>query len=238
MAITLILLLPLLAILWIALTPAENLWPHLLQTALPRYFVNTIQLMALVAIGTAVIGTGTAWIVANYRFPGRDMLALGLLAPLAVPSFIAAYAFVDLLEYAGPVQTALRSAFAWDNARSYWFPEIRSIGGAATIMTFAFYPYTYLLARAAFHEQSASSVEAARALGCGPLRSLWRVCATARQTRHCGWHGPRTHGDAGGLRNRRILCGADPDGRHLCHMARGGSTPGVPRNSRWSFWPW
>ena len=173
--ITLTLLLPLLAIVWIAFTPTENIWPHLLQTALPRYLTNTLQLMALVAIGSCVVGTGTAWIVANYRFPGRDILALGLLAPLAVPSFIAAYAYVDLLEYAGPVQTALRSIFAWENARSYWFPEIRSMGGAAAVMTFAFYPYTYLLARAAFHEQSASSVEASRSLGCGPLRSLWRV---------------------------------------------------------------
>ena len=173
--ITIVLLLPLLAIVWIALTPEENIWPHLMRTALPRYLSNTLQLMALVAVGTAVVGTGTAWIVANYRFPGRNAVALGLLAPLAVPSFIAAYAFVELLEYAGPVQTAMRSIFGWENARSYWFPEIRSMGGAATAMTFAFYPYTYLLARAAFHEQSASSVEASRSLGCGPFRSLWRV---------------------------------------------------------------
>ena len=119
--------------------------------------------------------------MANYRFPGRNILAWGLLAPLAVPSFIAAYAYVELLEYAGPVQTALRAVFGWEDARSYWFPEIRSMGGAAVAMTFAFYPYTYLLARAAFHEQSASSVEASRSLGCGPLQSLWRVALPPRR---------------------------------------------------------
>ena len=175
MTITLILLLPMLGIVWIALSPDENIWPHLMRTALPRYLVNTLQLMALVAIGTSVVGAGSAWLVANYRFPGRNILAWGLLAPLAVPSFIAAYAYVELLEYAGPVQTALRAVFGWEDARSYWFPEIRSMGGAAVAMTFAFYPYTYLLARAAFHEQSASSVEASRSLGCGPVQSLWRV---------------------------------------------------------------
>ena len=102
MTITLILLLPMLGIVWIALSPDENIWPHLMRTALPRYLVNTLQLMALVAIGTSVVGAGSAWLVANYRFPGRNILAWGLLAPLAVPSFIAAYAYVELLEYAGP----------------------------------------------------------------------------------------------------------------------------------------
>ena len=175
LAITLALLLPLLAILWIALTGEENVWPHLLRTALPRYLANTLQLMLLVALGTSVLGAGTAWMVARYRFPGRDLLAWALAAPLAVPSFIAAYAHVELLEYAGPVQTGLRAIFDWQDARSYWFPEIRSLGGAAVVMSFAFYPYTYILARAAFHEQSASPVEAARSLGCGPFRALWRV---------------------------------------------------------------
>ncbi len=175
LAITAILFLPLLAVFWIALTPEENVWPHLLRTALPGYLSNTAQLMALVALGTATVGTGTAWLVAQYRFPGRDLLAWGLLAPLAVPSFIAAYANVELLEYAGPVQTALRSVFGWENASHYRFPEIRSLGGAAATMTFAFYPYVYLLARAAFHEQTASAFEASRSLGLGPLRSLRRV---------------------------------------------------------------
>ena len=162
-------------VLWIALLPEENLWPHLLRTALPGYLRNTLLLMTLVAAGTAVVGTGTAWLVARYRFPGRSLFEWALLAPLAVPAYIAAYTLVDFLEYAGPVQTALRGAFGWHDARDYWFPEIRSLGSAAVAMTFAFYPYVYLLARTAFRAQSATASEVARSLGRGPWGAMVSV---------------------------------------------------------------
>ena len=172
---TTVLLAPIASVLWIALLPEENLWPHLLRTALPGYLRNTLLLMTLVAAGTAVVGTGTAWLVARYRFPGRSLFEWALLAPLAVPAYIAAYTLVDFLEYAGPVQTALRGAFGWHDARDYWFPEIRSLGSAAVAMTFAFYPYVYLLARTAFRAQSATASEVARSLGRGPWGAMVSV---------------------------------------------------------------
>ncbi len=166
---------PILAVVWVAFFPEENIWPHLIRTALPGYFRNTLLLMTLVAVGTAIVGTGTAWLLANYRFPGRAILDWALLAPLAAPAYIAAYALVDFLEYAGPVQTALRQAAGWKDARDYWFPEIRSLGGAAFVMTFAFYPYVYMLVRAAFNRQSTTALEVARSLGCGPTSAFFRV---------------------------------------------------------------
>lgn len=166
---------PLLAVAWMALNPTENIWPHLLSTVLPRRLGTTLLLMALVGACSAIIGVATAWLVTMTRFPGRPVFAVMLLAPLAMPGYIAAYAMTDLLEYAGPVQTALRDAFGWRTARDYWFPQIRSLGGAATVLTFTLYPYTYLLARAAFQEQSSGAIEVARSLGCGPWEAFRRV---------------------------------------------------------------
>ncbi len=170
-----LLALPIMAVLWLSLFPQDSVWPHLLATALPRYLGNTLLLMALVGLGTAAIGMATAWLVAFYRFPGRALFEWALLAPLAAPAYIAAYAMVEFLEYAGPLQTALRGMAGWSSARDYWFPEIRSLGGAAFVMTFAFYPYVYLLARAALNEQSITAVEVARSLGNRPLKALLRV---------------------------------------------------------------
>ena len=169
------LLMPIFAIAWIAVFPSENIWPHLAENALPTYLSNTLILMAITGLGSAMIGTGAAWLVTMTEFPGRRWLEWALLAPLAIPAYIGAYALVDLLEYAGPVQTAMRSVFGWTSSRDYWFPEIRSIGGAGFVLTLALYPYVYLLARAAFHEQSVCALEVGRALGCGPWGVFRRV---------------------------------------------------------------
>jgi iron(III) transport system permease protein len=166
---------PLLAVAWIALFPTENIWPHLLATVLPRYAMNSIALMAMVGLGAAAVGAGAAWLVVMTHFPGRRALEVLLLAPLAMPAYIGAYALVDLLEYAGPVQTGLRGAFGWQDARDYWFPEIRSIWSAGFVLTLSLYPYVYLLARAAFREQSVCALEVARSLGCGPWATFFRV---------------------------------------------------------------
>ncbi|MGG7567600.1 ABC transporter permease [Rhodovulum sp. DZ06] len=166
---------PLIAVAWIALFPTENIWPHLMATVLPRYALNSVALMAMVGLGAAMVGTGAAWLVVMTRFPGRRALEVLLLAPLAMPAYIGAYALTDLLEYAGPVQTALREAFGWRNAQDYWFPEIRSIWSAGFVLTLSLYPYTYLLARAAFKEQSVCALEVARSLGCGPWGAFGRV---------------------------------------------------------------
>jgi iron(III) transport system permease protein len=175
LALAALLLMPVAAVAWMALFPTENVWPHLVRNALPIYLGNTFALALMVGAGAAVIGTGAAWLVTMTEFPGRRWLDWALLAPLAVPAYIGAYALVDMLEYAGPVQTTLRSLFGWQSARDYWFPEIRSIGAAAFVLTFALYPYVYLLARAAFREQSVCALEVGRALGCGPWGVFWRV---------------------------------------------------------------
>ncbi|MEX5728458.1 iron(III) transport system permease protein [Rhodovulum iodosum] len=168
-------LMPIASVLWLALNPAENVWPHLLNTTLPRYLGNTGVLMAGVAGLSAAMGTGAAWMVAMYRFPLSRWLDWLLLLPLAIPAYVGAYALVDFLEYAGPVQTGLRGLMGWQSARDYWFPEIRSRGAAILVLSAALYPYVYLLARTAFREQSGGAYEVARALGAGPWGLFTRV---------------------------------------------------------------
>lgn len=166
---------PLVAVIWIALNPTENIWPHMLASTLPRYLANTAALAGGVAVLSAAAGTGAAWLVVMYRFPGSRLLEWLLLLPLAVPAYVGAYALVDFLDYSGPVQAGLRAAMGWTTARDYWFPEVRSRGAATLVLAAALYPYTYLLTRSAFREQSGASYEVARALGAGPWALFWRV---------------------------------------------------------------
>jgi iron(III) transport system permease protein len=170
-----VVLMPVLAVVWLAFDSTGDLWSHMLSTTLPRYMANTLVLMAGVAVLTAAVGTGAAWLVTMYRFPGSRIIDHALLLPLAVPAYIGAYALVDLLEYAGPVQGALRAATGWQSARDYWFPPIRSRGAAVVVLSAALYPYVYLLARAAFREQSGNAYEVARALGAGPWGLFLRL---------------------------------------------------------------
>lgn len=170
-----IVLAPIVAVFWMALNPTENIWAHMLSTTLPRYLRNTIVLMVSVGLLSASVGTGAAWLVSRYSFPGLRWLQWALLLPLAIPAYVGAYALVDFLEYAGPVQTAMRSAFGWQNARDYWFPEIRSMGAAVIVLAAAMYPYVYILARAAFREQSGAGEEVAQSLGAGALQRFRRV---------------------------------------------------------------
>ncbi len=166
---------PLVTVFGLAMASSGDIWQHLLSTVLAHYVRTTLFLMLGVGLGTLVIGTGTAWLVTMCRFPGRRVFEWALLLPLAVPSYVIAYIYTDLLEYAGPVQMVLRDLFGWTSARDYWFPEIRSVGGAITMMTLVLYPYVYLLARAAFLEQSVCVLEVSRTLGAGPLRSFCRI---------------------------------------------------------------
>ncbi|WP_088625616.1 iron ABC transporter permease [Oceanicola sp. 22II-s10i] len=170
---------PIVSVFVIAAAPfwsgAENIWPHLISTTLPRYLSNTLWLMAGVGLLTACMGTGAAWIVARYRFPGDRWLEYLLLLPLAIPAYVGAYALVDFLEYAGPVQSGLRSLMGWKTARDYWFPEIRSLGAAVLVLAAALYPYVYLLARAAFREQAGAGEEVAMSLGVGAFGRFRRV---------------------------------------------------------------
>ncbi len=156
------------------LVPTDGVWDHLAATVLPRYLANTVSLVLGVGIGVLVIGIGTAWLVTMCRFPGRRVLEWALLLPLAMPAYVMAYVYTDLLQFVGPVQTALREAFGWTRA-DYWFPNIRSLGGAIAVLSFVLYPYVYLLARAAFLEQSVCVLEVSRTLGAGAWRAFFRV---------------------------------------------------------------
>lgn len=166
--------LPLLVILASLTQPRWELWHHLATTVLPDYLLTTGALMAGVGAGVLLLGVPPAWLVATCRFPGRALFQWALLLPMAVPAYILAYTYAGLLDVAGPVQTALRESFGWQVGQ-YWFPEVRSLGGAVTVLSLALMPYVYLLARTAFLEQSACAVEVARTLGCSRLGSLLRV---------------------------------------------------------------
>lgn len=166
---------PLLTVVYLALAPSDDIWSHLVSTALPRYVTTTLSLMLGVGLSTSVIGVGTAWLVTMTRFPGSRLFEVALLLPLAMPAYIIAYVYADMLEYAGPVQGFLRASFGWTSSREYWFPEIRSLGGAIAMMSMVLYPYVYLLSRAAFLEQSVCVLEVSRTLGESPWRSFYRV---------------------------------------------------------------
>jgi iron(III) transport system permease protein len=149
-------------------------WSHLLETGLLRYAANTAALLLAVACGVISMGVLSAWLITAYRFPGRDLLQWALMLPLAMPAYVMAYAYTDWLQFSGPVQSALRQLTGWQ-AREYWFPEIRSLGGAAAMLSFALYPYVYLIARTAFHELPRSAIEAGRLAGYGAWGAFFRV---------------------------------------------------------------
>jgi iron(III) transport system permease protein len=175
LAVALFVATPLIAVAAIALTPAPDIWRHLYNTVLFGYIERTVMLIGGIGLGTLVIGTGTAWLVTMCRFPGRGLFNWALVLPLAVPTYILAFVFTDQLEYAGAVQGTLREVFGWRDRQDYWFPEIRSMGGAITVMTLVLYPYVYLLARAAFLEQSVCVLEVSRTLGKTAWQSFWNV---------------------------------------------------------------
>ncbi|MBL1273502.1 MAG: iron(III) transport system permease protein [Marinobacter maritimus] len=172
---TAIVALPVLSVIFLAFFPDENIWPHLLETTLPRYLVTTLKLMTGVGAITLVIGLSTAWAVTMCEFPGRKFFEWAMLLPFAVPAYVIAYVYTSLLDYAGPVQGALRDLFGWANAADYWFPEIRSLEGATLMLGLVLYPYVYLLARAAFLEQSPSLFAVSRSLGHSALSTFFKV---------------------------------------------------------------
>lgn len=156
------------------LSPQLDVWRHLRQTVLADYIVNSLILAGGTGLGALFIGTSTAWLVSQYQFIGRRYLEWLLLLPLAVPAYIIAYTYTGMLDFAGPLQSWLRELFGWSYG-DYWFPEIRSLGGAVLMLSLVLYPYVYMLARNAFSEQSASLLEASRTLGLSPRRHFWKV---------------------------------------------------------------
>lgn len=166
--------LPFLGVLIAAVSGSLDTLRHLADTVLVGYVRTTLTLVTLVGVGTCVIGTLTAWLVNATEFPGRRWLEIALVVPLAFPAYVLAYAYTHVLDHPGFVQTALRDIMGW-GPRDYWFPEIRSLGGAAAMLTLVLYPYVYLLARAAFAAQSATTFYAARSLGKSPAAAFLRI---------------------------------------------------------------
>lgn len=166
---------PLVALACAALGADLSHWRHLAEFVLPQAAANTLALLAGVGVIVTCVGTGAAWLVTAYDFPGRRTLAWALLLPLAVPSYIVAFAYLDLLHPIGPVQSALRWALGFDSPREFRLPELRSLPGAIVVLGFVLYPYVYLCTRAMFVTQSASLVEAARTLGAGRIETFVRV---------------------------------------------------------------
>ncbi|MEO1550570.1 MAG: iron ABC transporter permease [Pseudomonadota bacterium] len=167
-------LLPLLGVLAAASLGSFETLGQLAQTVLWRYTWTTLVLVLCVAFGAILIGAGTAWLVVTTEFWGRRALEVALVLPLAFPAYVLAYAYTDVLDHPGIVQTTLREVTGW-GPRDYWFPEIRSLGGAAAMLTLVLYPYVYLLARSAFRMQAATPYFAARSLGSSPLSAFLRV---------------------------------------------------------------
>ncbi len=170
--VTLIILVPIALLTTELLTPSFSLWARMWNTFLPRVIRNTLVLVVGVGVGTTVLGTGFAWLVTAYDFPGRRIFAQALLLPLAIPGFIMGFTFTSIFEFAGPVQTFLRNL---TGSELRYFPDITSAGGLILVMTLVLYPYVFVIARAAFREQAATTVEAAQVMGLSRMQTFFRL---------------------------------------------------------------
>ena len=166
---------PVIALAFIAAQGSGDLWPHILRNVFPYSLHDTMVLLLGVGVVATTIGAGLAWLLTAYEFPGRRIFEWALLLPLAVPTYIVAYVYLDLLHPTGPVQGAIRAMLAIDNPRNLWFPEIRSMGGCIFVLSFVLYPYVYLSTRAMFLMQAGSLLEVARTLGASRSRVFFRV---------------------------------------------------------------
>jgi iron(III) transport system permease protein len=169
--IALLVALPIVVVVSSLATPSVDIWVHLWRTYLLELVWNTLALIVGVGLGVLVLGIGLAWLVTMYRFPGRRLFEGLLILPMAMPAYVMGFVFLALFDYAGPTQRCWR----WMFGPQAWFPDIVSYGGVAVVMTLVLYPYVYLLTRTAFLEQSAGTVEAARALGISELGMFWTV---------------------------------------------------------------
>lgn len=174
-------LFPLVSVVLAALTGSFDTVRSLADTVLASFALTTVGLVFFTAIGSLVIGLSTAWLVTMTRFPGRRLFEIALVLPFTFPAYVMAYAYTHILDHSGIVQTTLRDIFGW-GPRDYWFPEIRSFGGAALMMTLVLYPYVYLLARAAFLSQNGAQLLAARTLGYGPWKAFFLVALPMTRT--------------------------------------------------------
>ncbi|MCH4583522.1 ABC transporter permease [Achromobacter xylosoxidans] len=166
---------PVLTLVWWALGGDLSHWRHLATYVLPQALANTAVLLAGVGVLVTLLGTGSAWLVTAYEFPSRRALTWALLLPLAVPTYIIAFAYLDLLHPIGPIQSGIRALLGYDSPRQFRLPDLRSIYGAIFVLGFVLYPYVYLSTRVMFMTQAASLLEAARTLGAGRYAVFFRV---------------------------------------------------------------
>ncbi len=170
-----VMLAPVIALAWSAVQGSAGLWSHLWINVLPTALFNTVVLLLGVGVLVVLLGTGGAWLVTAYRFPGRGVLSWALLLPLAVPTYIAAYAYLDVLHPLGPVQGLIRDLLGYSSPREFRLPDIRHLGGCIVLLGFVLYPYVYLTTRALFMTQAAGLLEAARTLGATRTQVFLRV---------------------------------------------------------------
>jgi iron(III) transport system permease protein len=175
-AVGLLVLLPVGALIGIAAEGDAEIWPHLIANVLPASTIDTLALLAGIAVVAGSMGITTAWLVTAHRFPGHSVLVWLLPLPLAVPTYITAYIYVEIFDSAGLVQMALRDLMGWRSRADYWFPEIRSLPGCILVLSVVLYPYIYIAARTMFLTQSASMLEVARTLGASRIK-LFRIIA-------------------------------------------------------------
>lgn len=173
-AIASLVFLPLVTLLWLSANPTSDLWAHLVDTVLADYIVSSLCLALGVAVLTLLLGIGSAFLVTQYHFRGVNFFYWALLLPLAMPAYITAYSYTGLLDVAGPIQSAIRDHFSLQFGE-YWFPEIRSLGGAIFVLSFVLYPYVFLMARASFMEQSQHLRDVAQLLGYGRRKAFFKI---------------------------------------------------------------
>lgn len=172
---SLLLVLPILAIFYTALGESDDVFRHLMSTVMGTYTLNTAYLVMGTVSLSLLMGIPSAWLMANYAIPGDRWLQWALVLPLAMPGYIVGYIYTDWFDYAGPIQSLVRDLTGWTSAAQYWFPDLRTLPGACFVLALVLYPYIYLLARAAFMEQSLTLTQSARLLGCTPTQSFLRV---------------------------------------------------------------
>lgn len=173
-ALATLLVLPILAIFFTAIGQTDDVFAHLMSTVMPTYALNTVLLTLSVMALSLVFGIPSAWLMAMCRLPGEKMLQWALVLPLAIPGYIVGYIFTGWFDYAGPIQVWLREQTGW-MAGEYYFPDIRSLGGASMVLALVLYPYVYLMCRASFMEQNVSLLQSARLLKCSPWESFRRI---------------------------------------------------------------
>ncbi|PCS22064.1 ABC transporter permease [Candidatus Enterovibrio escicola] len=172
---SLLLVLPIIAIFYASFGESEEVFGHLMSTVMGTYTINTALLVVGTVFLSILMGIPSAWLMANYAISGDRWLQWALVLPLAMPSYIVGYIYTDWFDYAGPLQGLLREWMGWTSATQYWFPDLRTLLGACFVLSLVLYPYIYLLARAAFMEQSLTLTQSARLLGCSPLQSFFRI---------------------------------------------------------------